>query len=57
MISLNNYQEKHEWWCDLKNLYFEFYGVKFTNIDWDNWVDYYEDGYTPKEALAEDAQC
>ena len=41
-----------EWWDDLKKLK-KSLGHEFEIMIYDDWKEYYNNGYTPKEALKE----
>lgn len=45
------------WWKELKNLYTEFYpSLSLSEKDRDDWRDYYEDGFSPREAIFDEVQ-
>lgn len=46
-----------EWFKEVRRIYSEYYeGLALSYNDLDDWRDYYEDGYTPKEAINDEAR-
>ena len=47
-----NWEEFTDWFDELNRLSLELYGLSYSTEE--DWQDYFDDGYSPKDALNED---
>lgn len=47
-----NWEEFTDWFQELNRLSMELFGLSYSTAE--DWQDYFDDGYSPKDALNED---
>lgn len=51
------YRSDIDWCIELQETFIEFHRTYPYILDWEDWIGYFDDGYSPQEAIYEDASC